>query len=119
MANPNIVNVTSILGKTAALAVTTTPTDIVSNAAASNTIVKINNLVVSNVGSSGSANITASIFRGGTEFKIAHAILIPSGSSLAVIDKATPIYLEESDSLRITASANAFLHGVSSYEIIA
>jgi hypothetical protein len=119
MANPNIVNVTSILGKTAVLAITTTPTDIVSNAANSNTVVKINNLVVSNVNSSSAASITASVFRGGTEFKIAHAITIPSGSSLAVIDKATPIYLEESDSLRVTASTNAFLQGVSSYEIIA
>jgi hypothetical protein len=49
MANPNIVNVVNILGKTAVALVTTTPTDLVSNNAGSNTILKVNVLSIANV----------------------------------------------------------------------
>jgi hypothetical protein len=118
MANPNIVNVTSILGKTAVLAVTTTPTNIVSNNAGSNTVVKINNLIVANIEGATATDINASVFRGGTEFKIAHTISVPGDASLVILDKGTSIYLEEGDSLRLTANVNSRLQAVSSYEVI-
>jgi hypothetical protein len=119
MANPNIVGVTSIFGKTAVQAVTTTPTNIVANAAASNTIVKINVLNIANINGSSSATINASVFRSSVEYKIAHVISVPAGASLVVLDKTSSIYLEEGDSLRLTASANSFLQAVCSYEILA
>jgi len=118
MAAPNIVNVTTITGKTAVLAPTTVATDIVANAAASNTVVKINNLIISNINGTSAATITASVYRSTTEFKVAHVVSVPPGASIVVLDKSSSIYLEEGDSLRLTASANAFLHAVSSYEII-
>lgn len=118
MANPNIVNVSNILGKTAVQVVTTTPTDIVSNAAASNTIVKINNLIVSNVNGTAAATVNASVFRGGVEYKVAHVISVPAASTVVILDKTTGVYLEEGDSLRLTASLNSYLHGVASYEVI-
>jgi hypothetical protein len=118
MANPNIVNVTSILGKTAVLNVTTTPTDIVSNSSGSNVVVKINNLIVSNIDGTSAADVTASIFRGSVEYKVAHTISVPADSTLIVLDKGTSVYLEEGDSLRLTASANSDLQAVSSYEVI-
>jgi hypothetical protein len=116
MANPNIVNVTSILGKTAVLAVTTTPTDIVSNNSSSNTVVKINYLSVANIDGTNPADVTVSVFRSSVEYKIAHTISVPSDSSLTLLDKA--VYLEEGDSLRITASADSDLQAVCSYEVI-
>lgn len=118
MAAPNIVNVTTITGKTAVLALTTTPTDIVTNASSSNTVVKINNLVVSNINGTTSATVNVSVYRSTTEFKLAHLVSVPAGSSLVAIDKATSIYLEEGDTVRVTASANSFLQAVCSYEII-
>jgi hypothetical protein len=118
MANPNIVNVTSILGKTAVLAVTTTPTDIVSNASDSDTVVKINNLIVSNIDGTSAAEVTASVFRGSVEYKLAHTISVPADATLVVLDKGTSVYLEEGDSLRLTASANSDLQAVCSYEVI-
>jgi hypothetical protein len=118
MAAPNIVNVATITGKTAVQAVTTTPADIVTNAAASNTVVKINSLTFSNINSSSPVTVIASIFRSSTEFKIAQNISIPISSTFIAIDKPTSIYLEEGDSLRLTASANSSLHAVCSYEII-
>jgi hypothetical protein len=116
MANPNIVNVSSIYGKTGVLSITTTPTDIVSNTAGSNTVVKINHLSIANIDGSVAADITLSVFRSSVEYKIAHTISVPADSSLMVLDKS--VYLEEGDSLRLTASANGDLQAVCSYEII-
>lgn len=119
MAAPNIVNVATITAKTAVQAVTTTPTDIVANAGSSGTVVKLNVLQVANVNGSAAATITASVYRSTTEYKIAHVISVPAGATLAVLDKTSSIYLEEGDSLRLTASVNSYLHAVCSYEILA
>jgi len=118
MANPNIVNVVNILGKTAVALVTTTPTDLVSNNAGSNTILKVNVLSIANVSAS-AATIVASVFRGAVEYKIVHNVSVPTAASFAVVDKPGSIYLEEGDSLRLTAGANSALHAVCSYEVIA
>jgi hypothetical protein len=98
MAAPNIVNVANITAKTAVQAVTTTPTDIVTNAGSSSTVVKLNVLQVANVNGTAAATITASIFRSATEYKIAHVISVPAAATLSVLDKTTSIYLEEGDS---------------------
>jgi len=119
MAAPNIVNVTTITGKTAVQAVSTSATDIVANAGSSGTVVKINGLIVSNINGTTAATVNASVFRSSTEFKLAHLISVPAGSTIILLDKATSIYLEEGDSIRLTASINSYLSAVCSYEIIA
>jgi hypothetical protein len=118
MAAPNIVNVTTITGKTSVLAVTTTPTDIITNSGSSGTVVKINALSAANVNGTNAATITASVFRSSVEYKLAHVISVPAAASLVLVDKTTQIYLEEGDSLRLTASANSYIHAVCSYEVI-
>lgn len=118
MAAPNIVNVATITGKSAVAAVTTVATDLVTNAGSSGQLHKIDSLVISNINVTTSANVTASLYRGSTEYKLAHQIVVPSQGSLVVISKDTMVYLEEGDSLRLTAGANSFLHAVCSYEII-
>lgn len=116
MANPNIVNVTAIYGKTAVLAVTTSATAIVTNSAASNKIFKVNALYVSNVDGTNNAEITVDVFRSSTAYRIASTIVVPADATLDVI--SNPIYLEEGDSLRLTANANNDLEAVCSYEDI-
>lgn len=118
MAAPNIVNVATITARTAVQAVSTTPTDIVTNAAASNTVAKINMLSISNISAS-AATITASVFRSTVQYRLAFTITVPVGATLIVLDKTTSIYLEEGDTLRLTASANTALEAVCSYEILA
>jgi len=118
MAAPNIVNVSTITAKTAVQAVTTTATDIVTNAGSSGTVVKINNLLVANVNGSSAATITASVYRSSVEYKVAHVISVPGASTLVVLDKTSSIYLEEGDTLRLTASTNSYLHAVCSYEVL-
>ena len=117
MANPNIVNVTSIYGKTSVQAVGTGAADIVTNSASSGYIVKINNLNISNITGS-AANIIVSVFRSSVEYKIVHNVSVPPNAAFTAIDKPTGIYLEEGDSLRLTAGTGSALHAVCSYEII-
>lgn len=118
MANPNIVNVSTIYGKTAVQAVTTSATAIVTNTAASGKIIKINSLTVANVDGTNAADITVDIFRSSTAYRLANTITVPADASLVVISKDTSIYLEEGDSLRCTASAASDLEAVCSYEEI-
>lgn len=116
MANPNIVDVTSIFGKTAVQAVGTSPTAIVS--ATSNRVKKINTLIVSNVDGTNDARITVDLFRSSTAYHIAKEVTVPAGASLVVITKENSVYLEETDDLRLTASVAGDLEAVCSYEEI-
>ena len=123
MANPNIVNVTAIYGKTAVVDLTTTnATAVVSNAASSGKVFKINSLVVSNVDGTNNAEITISLYSqddiGGTATQIVSTVTVPADASLVVIDKTTGIYLEEDKSIGATASAANDLKVVCSYEEI-
>jgi uncharacterized protein YajQ (UPF0234 family) len=118
MAAPNIVNVTAIYGKTSVSNVTTTPSDIVTNSAASGKVFKINSLVVANIDGTTSADITASVYRSNVEYKLANTISVPADAALVVVSKDTSVYLEEGDSIRLTASANGDLQAVCSYEEI-
>ena len=118
MANPNIVNVTTISGKTAVQAVTTAATSIVTNSASSNKVFKINSIIVANVDGTNAADITIDLFRSSVAYPIAYTITVPADATLIVVSKDNTIYLEEDDAIRCTASANGDLTVVCSYEEI-
>jgi hypothetical protein len=118
MAAPNIVNVTNILGRTAVQVVGLTPTAIVANAAGSNKVIKINSLIISNVDGTSNAELTVDLFRSSVAYRIANTVVVPADASLVVISKDANIYLEEGDSLRLTANVVGDLEGVCSYEEI-
>ena len=117
MAAPNIVNVTTITGKTSVLAVTTSATAIVTNSGSSGQVYKVNALYVSNVDGTNNADLNVDLYRSSTAYHIAKTVNVPADATLDVISKS--IYLEEGDSLRLTANANSDLEAVCSYEIIA
>lgn len=111
----NLLNTATILAKVAGQAITTTPTAIISNGAASGKILKINSLIIANINGTTAATCNVDVYKGGaTAYRIAYLISVPAGSSFATVDR--PIYLEEGDSLRLTASANSYLEAVCSYE---
>lgn len=116
MSAPNIVDVTTIIGKTAVQAVGTSATAIVSNAGGSGKVLKINALYISNVDGSSAADVTADLYRSSTAYKLANTISVPADATLDIVSKS--IYLEEGDSLRLTASASGDLEAVCSYEEI-
>jgi hypothetical protein len=123
MAAPNILNVTSILGKSAVVDLTTTSaTAVLSNAAASGKVFKVNSLVVSNVDGTNAADITISYYSeddiGGTATEIVSTVSVPADASLVVIDKNTSIYLEEDRSIGATAGSANDLKVIVSYEDI-
>jgi hypothetical protein len=123
MANPNIVNVTDIRGRTVVASLTTTnSTLVVENVAASGKVFKINSLIVSNVDGTNAADITINLFSedniGGTGTQIVSTVSVPADASLVVITKDTAIYLEEDRSIGATASAASDLKVVCSFEEI-
>jgi hypothetical protein len=123
MAAPNIVNVATITGKSAYVDLSTTnATELVSNAASSSKVFKINSITVANVDGSVAADITVSYYTqddiGGTAVEIAKTISVPQDSTLVVIDKNTSFYLEEDRSIGVQASAANDLKVFCSYEEI-
>lgn len=122
MANPNIVAVTSIYGKTVFDAdINTTASAIVTNAASSGKILKINSLIIANIDGSASADITATIRNaaGSTTYStLANTIAVPADATLIVVSKDTSIYLEEDMTIYLAASAAGDLSATCSYEEI-
>ena len=123
MANPNIVNVTSILGKTAYLAPTDTAANVLlANAASSGNVLKINQIVAANVDGTAAADCTVAVNTAaagsGTSYPIVSTVAVPADASLIVTDKTTAIYLEEDRSIVVTSGTADDLAFTISYEII-
>jgi hypothetical protein len=127
MANPNIVNVSSIHGESIGEALTTTVgTDIMTVAA--NKLVKINFISVTNTHASTAVDVTVKIVKSGFTsagigsaednagtFALASTVNLPADDVLVIVDK--PIYLMELDVLEggaSVATADIFI----SYEVI-
>jgi hypothetical protein len=113
VANPNIVNVTTILGNTSTTLISSTAdpfaTALVDNAASSGKVYKINSIVAANVDGTSACDITIKIFSedalGGTGTAIASTISVPADATLIITDKTTTFYLLEDRSIGATASA--------------
>lgn len=123
MANPNIVNVTNILGNNSLTDLNTTnATAIVSNAASSGKIYKINSIIVANTDGTDPYPVTISIYSeddiGGTAYEIASTVTVPADSSVIIMDKSSSIYLKEDQSIGATAGTADKLIVVASWEEI-
>ena len=119
MANPNIYNVSSILGVTVQAALTTTLTTEIITAVASNHVYKINSITVANIDGTSAADVSVFITKsGGSPIAIASTISIPADASLSLIDKNSGFYLQEGDNIEAGASAAGDLTITISYEDI-
>jgi hypothetical protein len=123
MANPNIVNVTTIYGNSSQTSLTTTSaTQLVSNAASSGKVYKINSIVVANVDGTNNTDVTVNIYSqaalAGTAYALASTITVPADSSLIVTDKTTSFYLLENQSIGATAGSANDLVVTASWEEI-
>jgi len=123
MAAPNIVNVSTIIGKSATIALTTTSaTTLVSNAASSGKVFKINMIQIANVDGTNAADVTVDMHSaasgGGTAYSLVATVSVPADASLIALDKSTALYLEEDKSITATASAANDLEVIVSYEEI-
>jgi hypothetical protein len=123
MAAPNIVNVSTITGKSFYLALSTTSaTELVSNAASSGKVFKINMIQVANVDGANACDVTVDYHTaaaaGGTAYSLVSTVSVPADASLVVLDKNTAMYLEEDRSISVTAGTANDLEVLVSYEEI-
>lgn len=122
MANPNIVNVTSIYGSTSYLVPTgTTATTWTALTPATGTVNKIDNIVASNVTGSAAAitvSINSATGGGGTAYRIAYQISVPANASLIITDKTTAFYVGEAQSVVVTSGTASAIELTSSFEAI-
>ena len=117
MAAPNLITITTVIGRTRADWCTTTLSSILSNDLNTSELLRINSIFISNVGLA-EAGVKLDFLRAGQSFYITLNNIVPVGTSTVLMAKETGIYLEEGDSLRISASANNTLQYVISYEVI-
>ena len=127
MANPNIVNVTSIYGGNASWNLSATLTAILLTVAV-DVVVKVNSILCANVDGTNAAQLNLYVSGVGTTVTgvtgtslattiyLAKTVNVPADDILVVIDK--PIYLMEGDVLQGGASAASDLDLFVSFEVI-
>ena len=133
MANPNIALLQTIRGTTTGLfnlntTSTVSPTTtLLLNNVSNGVVFKINTIIACLKSTTTTATITLSYHTGasitGTEIAIASKISIPLGSSLVLVGKDAPIYLEENRSIGVKTfqsgnPGNNLVDIICSYELI-
>lgn len=122
MAEPNIISVSSILGRTRTATLSTTSTTIYTCPA--NKVIKVNSIIVANRTGSTSRDATIifydSVRPGGVagEYYLAYTVPVLPDSTLIVLSKESPIYMEEGDQIRGLATAASSLDIIISFEEI-
>ena len=127
MANPNLINVSSVLGANAGFNLTDTATATLITVAADK-LVKINRISCANVDGTNSADVDLFVDGMGTgttggattgadaTVYLAKTVTVPADTTLVLLD--TPIYLMEGDILKGGASAASDLDLFVSFEIL-
>ena len=118
MTAPNLKSPTTITGRTARYAVTTSLANALANSAASGKALKINSIFCANVDGSSEADISVSIYDGTTDRYLAKTVAVPANATQIISSKDTYFYLEEGDSIRALASVASDLELVIGYEEI-
>lgn len=122
MANPNMVNTSSIYGSTSYLIPSTTSaTTWTALTPAAGTVNKIDNIVASNV-TAASATVTVSINSaaagGGTAYRLIYQLPVPVNAAVVIVDKSTAFYLGEAQSIVVTIGTASAIELTASYEAI-
>ena len=127
MANPNLINVSSVLAANAGFNLTATATATLITVAADK-LVKINRITCANVDGTNSATFdlfvdgmgsgTTGVTTTGADATVylAKTMAVPADTSMVIVD--TPIYLMEGDILKGGASAASDLDLFVSFEIL-
>ena len=130
MAAPNIVNVATINAKTDMFALATTgASTILTNASNSGVVVQVNSIYVANVDGTNNADVSIDIHNAvatagpsssaaGVGFALASTVVVPADATVIVLDKNSPVFLEEAMSISAAPSASGDLEVVISYQEI-
>jgi hypothetical protein len=122
MANPNLINASSIYGSTSYLIPSTTSaTTWTALTPAAGTVNKIDNIVASNVTAS-TATVTVSINSaaagGGTAYRLIYQLPVPINAAVVIVDKSTAFYLGEAQSIVVTVGTASAIELTASYEAL-
>ena len=114
----DLINVASIIPTTIAGAIVTGGTNIIDVAA--DKVAKVNTLIIANIDGTNAADVTVevSVDNGSNYFAIAKTVSVPADASLVVIGKDNGFYLDETDLLKVTASADSDLTYLCSFELM-
>lgn len=117
MAAPNILNATSILGKTVTGSLDTTLTTAYLSCNADK-LLKVNSIIVSNIDGTNNADVTVGFYDNSATATrhIAKLVTVPAKATLVLLGRDSPVYLEESDQIRAGASAAGDLEIIISFE---
>lgn len=110
MAAPNLLALTTVTAKQAKLSLSGTgATVLVDNPASSGKAIMVVAVIAANDDGATSVDVTLSHHSAaagaGTAFKLAHLLAVAARKSVVLVDKVTPVILEEDQSLVVTASA--------------
>jgi hypothetical protein len=132
MANPNIVNVTSIYGNSAYVIPASTSvsvawtyngsTSLTGLTPAAGTVNRVTSIVVANVTSS-AATCTVAIsnnatYASGTPYYIAYQVSVPPNASVVVADKTSSFYVTENQSVGVISGTSSALNYTATFEAI-
>jgi hypothetical protein len=118
MANPNLLNLTSVLGESFITNLSTATVDLVSNAASSNKLYRINSIIVANIDTVNAATVDVTFTRAGGIRYIARDVNVPAQSTLILLAKDSAVYLMENDKISGSASASSDLTIIISYDVM-
>lgn len=114
MAAPNLQSPSSVLGKTYVLAATNTETDLI-GAVATGHCVRVEAVFASNVHATNVGWVTLLHKRSATTYRITTQLSVPVTASFNLLGGRI-LYLEEGDSLRVTANASSNIEVVATGE---
>jgi hypothetical protein len=129
MASPNIVGVTAIRAYTSQFTPSTTSATLWStgNGAslnivpAADVVHKIGFLSAANV-TNAAATITVAVNSAangsGTSTRLVYQVVVPAGATLVILDKITPVYLTDTQSLVVTSGTASAIELVAAFEAI-
>jgi hypothetical protein len=115
MANPNIVNVTTIYGGTGAITVGTSYANVVQNPSSSGAVYKVNSLVITNA-CTAPISVTVQYNNANANTNYSANVGIPTNASLVVMGKDTPLYLLENQSIQVAATVGSYVTAIASWE---
>ncbi len=130
MANPNLLAATTVSGTTTYLTPSgTSAVVLLTNAASSGKVFRINQIVAANVNGTSAVDTTVSVYTngavaqgsapsGGTAYPIVSTVSVPADASLIVVDKTTGLYLMEGTCISVTSGTSSGITYTVSYEEI-
>jgi len=118
MAAPNIVNVATINGRTTGAAVGTALTAVLTNAAASNYVYKVNTIMIANIDGTNDTTVRLTFNDNGVARYLLYDVDLIAKTTLIALSKDQSIYLEEGDSISVSATTSGDAHITISYEEI-